>query len=270
MQPLNLVALAYLVQQSGGQHEIGLFNSANGIKMLVAVIPGIVGSAIGPAIYEEAGTHGNPAAYGKLLDDSFAALGFLTVPLTIVVLFLSEPLFLMYGAAYGRSHLLFLPLATGIAIALMGAPFQFALSALNRTWWLLGMMAVKCAALLLLAWWWVPFFMASGLAWATGVADVVYTVLLVEVASRSGAVPPGSSRQFYVYAVGLCAILGLAWILPAIVLWLLAAPGALVIAVLMVRGRPALIGWISSTTPEPLRPHVHRVLTRMSRGAAGR
>jgi O-antigen/teichoic acid export membrane protein len=268
VQPVSLAALSYLALQSGGPQEIGLFNSANGIKMLVAVLPGIVGSVIGPAIFEEAGAHGNPVAYRKLLDDSFAALGFLTVPAMVFLLFLSEPLFLVYGKSYGGSHLLFLPLATAIAIALMGSPFQFALAARNRTWWLLGLMAIKCATLLLLAWWWVPSHRAAGLAWATGLADVAYTVLLVETASRSGAVPAGSSRKFYKYLLVFGAILGLAWSLPPTLLWMLAVPGAAALAVAMVRRRPALVGWIAAAAPGPVRPQVQRVLAFISFGTA--
>lgn len=260
VHPTTLAALSFLSYQSGGQQEIGLFNSANGIKMLVAVAPGIVGSVIGPAISEEAGEHGDPDAYRKLLGDSFAALGFLTLPLTVCLLFWSEPLFLIYGRAYGSSHLLFLPLATSIAIALMGSPYQFALAALNRTWWLLALMALKCAVLMGLTYWWVPHFMASGLAWAMGIADVVYTVLLVELASRSGAVPPGSSRGFYRYCVGYGATLALAWILPPIVLWMLAFPCALAVAVIMLRAQPPLVGWILSTIPGPLRPGAQSIL----------
>lgn len=270
VQPVSLAALSYLALQSGGPQEIGLFNSANGIKMLVAVIPGIVGSVIGPAIFEEAGAHGDPVAYRKLLDESFAALGFLTVPPAVLLLFLSEPLFLIYGKAYGGSHLLFLPLATAIAIALMGSPFQFALAARNRTWWLLGLMAVKCATLLLLAWWWVPAHRAAGLAWATGIADVAYAVLLVETASRSGAVPAGSSRRFYKYLLGLGAVLGLAWSLPSLLLWTLGVPGAVGLAVVMIRRRPALVGWIAAAAPGPVRPHVQRLLAFISLGAAKR
>lgn len=266
VHPLNLLALAYLAHQSGGQHEIGLFNSANGIKMLVAVIPGIVGSAIGPAIFQEAGTHGDPVAFRKLLRDAFAALGFLTVPLTICMLFLSEPLFLLYGTAYAGSHLLFLPLATGIAIALMGSTYQFALTALNRTWWLLGLIALKLAVLLSLAWWWIPAHNASGLAWATGIADVFYTVLLVEVAVRSGAIPRGGSQPFYKYAIGLIAILGVAWFVPSHLLWALAVPLALGTGIVMARVRPALADWIFSATPEPLRPPVGRLLALITRG----
>ena len=270
VQPLNLVALAYLAQQSGGTHDVGLFNSANGLKMLVAVIPGIVGTVIGPAIFEEAGVHGHPPAYRKLLGDSFAALGFLTVPLTIGLLFLSEPLFRIYGSAYEGSHFLFVPLAAGVAISLMGAPCQFALFASNRTWWLLGMTALKFALLILLVWWWVPYFMAGGLAWATAVADAVYTVVMVEVAVRSGAVPPGTSRQFYKYCLVLCGVLSLAWTLPSVILWVLALPFALGTAYVMVRRRPALIDWILSATPLTLQPYVRRILSLITRGTVVR
>lgn len=264
--PVLLFTFSYLAAQPGGASELGQFNTANALKMLVAMLPGLVGSAIGPGIVEEAGRHGNPDAYAALLENSLFALAFLTLPLTVALLFLSDVIFLVYGTAYSEAYRLFMPLAAGIAVGVLSTPFQFAMVARSRTWWLLAFAIAKSMMLLLAALWWVPTSLSTGLAWTFFAAEVTYAVLVTEFCVRNDLVPRKAWRLFYAFAVIPIALLALALTLSPSWRWLMAIPLGALAAVAIVRAHPPVAIWIEGVLPSVTRPRAQRIL-RMISGA---
>lgn len=268
ISPINLFTFSFLASQ-GGAGELGMFNTANGFKMVVAMLPGLIGAAIGPAIVEEAGRHGRAEAFEKLLDNAFAALAFLTVPLTILLIFLSDIVFLIYGRAYAGSYLLFMPLAAGVAAVVLLTPLHFSLVARNRTWWLLGFTLIKMLVLLALALWWIPGERSSGLAWASFAADLCFAVLVVEVCARTGHAPRKAANIFYKYLAMTLAALALALALPPAWRWALSAPLAAAAALAIIRRHPDVSVWITGAMPGPMRDRARRVLASLAGTPAG-
>ena len=268
INPVNLFTFSFLVAQ-GGAGELGVFNTANGFKMLVAMLPGLIGAAIGPAIVEEAGRHGRPDAFEKLLDNAFAALAFLTVPLTIVLIFLSDIVFLIYGRAYSGSYLLFMPLAVGVAAAVLCTPLQFVLVARSRTWWLLAFTVAKGLVLLLLALWWIPGGLSVGLTWASFAGEIVFATLVVELCVRTGQAPRKAAGFFYKYLAMALAALAIALVVPALWRWVLTLPLAAAAALVIIRRHPDVGVWVAGATPSAMRERTRRVLASLA-GSRGR
>ncbi len=257
--PVNLFTFSYLATK-GGSEQVGIFNTANGFKMLVAMLPGLIGGPIGPAIIEEAGRHGRPDALEKLLDDAFAALAFLTLPLTIVLIFLSDLVFLVYGRAYSDSYRLFMPLTAGVAAAVLCTPMQFVLAARNRNWWLLAFSVAKSGILLSLAFWWIPKALSAGLAWAWFVAELSFAVMVVESSVRTQFARRKAAGYFYRYFAIVLLSLAAAIVVTAIWRWVLAVPMAAVAALVIMRRHPHVAIWISGALPPFSRPVARTVL----------
>jgi O-antigen/teichoic acid export membrane protein len=261
INPVTVFTFSYLSLQPDGSEQLGAFNSANGLKMLVAILPGLIGSVLGPAIIEEAGRHGERRAYETLLDNAFAALAFLTLPGTILLILFSDILFMMYGRAYAGAYLLFMPMAAGIAIGVLSAPMQFAIVAGNRTWSLLCLTVIKAAVLLGLAVAWIPGSLAGGLAWASLLAELSFAVMVTEFAARQGLAPRHASIVLYGYSAAVLVILGSAVVLPALGRWIVALPLAAAATVVIIRRHPASAVWIVGAVPKPLRGPLQRGLT---------
>jgi O-antigen/teichoic acid export membrane protein len=269
INPIIVFTFSYLALQPGGSAQLGAFNTANGFKMLVAILPGLIGSVLGPAIIEEAGRHGNRQAYETLLDNALAALAFLTLPVTILLILFSDILFLIYGRAYAGSHALFMPMAAGIAITVLSAPMQFAIVAGNRTWSLLCMNVIKAAVLLCLALAWIPGSLAAGLAWASLFAELSFTVMLTEFSARAGLTPRHVSIVLYRYAAAVLIVLAGAALVPALWRWIFAVPLAIAATIMIIRRHPASSVWILGAVPESFRAPVRRGLTLVASGGLG-
>ncbi len=258
--PVILFAFSYLALQPNGTHELGVFNTANALKMIVAMLPSLVGSPIGPAIMEEAGRHGSIEAYEALLRNAFAALAFLTIPLAVALLLLSDVIFTIYGSDYSEAYLLFMPLTAGIALGVLSTPFQFAMVARSHTWWLLGFALAKSSVLLSLCLWWVPASLSTGLAWASFAAEAAFAVLVTEFCMRRNLAPREAGRFFYCFAFIAAVILALAYFTPAIWRWVLAIPLSGVAAAAIVRWHPAVAAWVLGVLPAAVRPVAGRTL----------
>jgi O-antigen/teichoic acid export membrane protein len=260
INPITVFTFSYLASQPRGGEALGAFTSANGLRMLVAILPGLIGSVLGPAIIEEARRHGARQSYERLLDDALAALAVLTLPATTLLILFSDILFLMYGRAYAGSYALFMPMAAGIAIGVLCAPMQFAIVAQNRTWSLLCMSVIKALVLLGLALAWIPDRLGSGLAWASLVAELSFAVMVTEFAAWKGLTPRHTSYVLYGYGAGVLVVLGGALMVPPIWRWIAALPLALAVTVLIIRQYPASAVWIAGAVPQPFRGPVRRGL----------
>lgn len=256
--PFTTLSLASLAAQPNGSQELGLFNTANALKMLVATLPGILGSALNPAIMEEGGRHGNSDAYHRLLDRAFAATMFLCLPIVIPILFCSDVLFLVYDNRFIHCAVLFPPLVASVAIALFSSIAQFILVAKGKVWLNLILGGVQYGLLYLLARWWTVDHLASGLAWSTFVAGLSGSVLLLEVAIKLGAAPRRLRRIYYGYMGAVAGLLLLAVFLPTAWRWALSLPLSLVVAVFLLRRFKELPNWIVASVPVSIRPLVGR------------
>lgn len=261
LNPAITITFAYLVNRPNGEYALGIFNTANGLKMLVAILPGVVASVVGPYMLEEGGSYGDKKAYDQLLNKACTALIFLTLPLLILLLFWSDLLFLIYGRAFDDAYKLFIPLASSTAIGALGAVLVSAMLAKNRTWWSLGFGVGKSLLLIVLAAWWIPTHMATGLAWAFFVSETAFYLVALEFCIKVEAIPPSVRRWFYTMNTAVGVILILALILPDTWRWVLALPLSLFCSWFLMRRRPDLARWLSDLIPGALRPRAQRILS---------
>jgi O-antigen/teichoic acid export membrane protein len=260
LAPVATVAFAFLAHQPNGQDQLGLFSSANGLRMLVAILPGVIGVVITPALIQEGGTHGDERAYNQLLERALSSLIVLTVPLLILSLFLSDLLFLVFGKAYGESFRLFMPLTASAAIGAIGGLMVPVMMAKNRTWISLGFGMIKSLLLIVLSLLLVPRYLGWGLAWAFDASEMIYYILALEFCNRTRAIPHSVYRGFYLVCLAVGAILLLALYLEPVARWALALPLTLASLVFLLRGRRDIGTWISQLAPVKLRPGTEKVL----------
>jgi O-antigen/teichoic acid export membrane protein len=260
LAPVATLAFAFLARQPNGQDQLGLFNSAIGLRMLVAILPGVIGVVITPALIQEGGTHGDQHAYNQLLERALSSLIVLTVPLLILSLFLSDLLFLVFGKAYGESFRLFMPLTASAAIGAIGGLMIPVMMSKNRTWVSLGFGMIKSLLLVVLSLLIVPRYLGWGLAWAFFASEISYYILALEFCKRTGAVSSFFYRGFYFLCLAVGAILLLALYLHPVARWALAAPLTLASLVFLLRGRRDIGVWISQLAPVKFRPGTEKVL----------
>lgn len=260
LTPAITLAFAFLAHQPNGQHQLGIFNTANGLRVLVLILPGVISVVIAPTLIEEGGTHGDARVYSQLLEKAFSSLIFLTIPLLILALFLSDLLFLVYGKAYGDAFRLFMPLTASAAIAAIGMPVATVMLAKNRTWVSLGFGILKSVVLVALTLLLVPRHLGWGLVWAFCLSEIGYYVLAVEFCERTGAVSSLFRRGFYWTCFGVGVILALSLYLPPVVRWAVALPLTLASLFFLLRGKSEIGDWIAQLAPVKLKPGTQRLM----------
>jgi O-antigen/teichoic acid export membrane protein len=264
LSPVVTYAYAFLASRPSGTFELGLFSTAIGLRTIVTILPGVVGIVISPALIQEAGTHGQHAAYETLLEKSFLSLVFLTLPLLVLFVFLADFVFLVYGRAFGSAYRLFAPLAASAAIGAIGAPLIVVMNARNRTWWSLGFGIIKSVFLVLLAFWWVPAHLSVGLSWAFLVSETSFYLIAIEFCIGIGVLPQSVRKVFYTAGLAVGVILILAMTLPNMARWIAAVPVSVGLDVFLVRAYPSLGTWLSESLPNPVRPRAQSILSFIS------
>jgi len=266
MNPVTVLAWAYLSSQPGGGHELGLFNAANALKMLVAVLPGILGPAIAPALMEEGGRHGSEESYRRLHDDCFYALLVLGLPPTIIAIGFGDLIFKIYGADFSESYRLFAPLAAGVCIGVVNSSIQIAYVAKSKTWLLLWLTFVKVGLFLALVYWWVPTSLASGLAWAWLSSELAFAILAAMVAAKLRLVPRASAMLQAYFLIAILAFLILLVVVPATAMRVVAAVLAVGTLVAIGRLHPAALVWVEGALPDRFRGGFRRISSALARG----
>lgn len=260
LTPIMTFTFAFLSRQSNGEYQLGLFSTANGLRALILILPGVISVVITPALIEAGGAHGEQHAYQELLKKSLSSLVVLTIPLLILSLFLSDLLFIIFGKAYGNAFRLFMPLTASAAIAAIASPVLIVMLAKNRTWVSLGFGVIKSVLLVILSLLLVPRYLGWGLAWAFFLSETIGYVLALEFCHRTGAVPGSFRRIFYWSCLGVCGILALSLYLPTVVRWAAAAPLTLAAIFILLRGKRDIGGWMASLAPVSLRPGTARLM----------
>jgi O-antigen/teichoic acid export membrane protein len=258
--PFATFTFAFLARQGNGAYQLGVFNTANGLRMLVALVPGAIASVISPAIMQEGGTHGDPHAYTRLVGKSFSALIFITLTLYIPAIFLSDLIFTLYGRSYGQAFLLFIPLTASAAIGAIGALLPIVMLAKNKTWWAFVFGFIKSALMAALTVLWVPAFLATGLTWAVTSSEVVIYILVLEFCILIHALPPKVRFAFYTSSASVLALMVSAIFLPKTIRWSLALPLTAGFVIYYVRFHSEMTVWLTSLVPARLKPRAQRIL----------
>jgi O-antigen/teichoic acid export membrane protein len=263
--PVMTLAMSFLDQQPGGARELGIFSTANPIRMLLGVLPGIVGPIIGPAIIEEGGKHGQSEVYEKLLKDSLSATSFLTLPILVALLGMRKFIFMVYGSAYDGASDIFIPLVISAGISFIVSPAQYAMLAKNKIWPLQGLAVLNSVLLLSLAYWWVPGNLGLGLGYAVLGAEFLTAIGMQEYCALTGLIPNSLRRPFYGYmGVMLGIVLGF-YLAPDIVEQLVSLPAAAALAVVIIRMHPDIVNWLERAAPERFKPAIRRVAALVMR-----
>ena len=259
LTPIATLTFIVLTRTPGGDFQLGLFNTANGLRTLIAIMPGVIATVVAPTLIQEGGERGNKVAFGSLLNKSFSALALMTIPLLIICLFLSDLLLSIYGKAYSGSFRLFMPLVAAAGIGAVGAPLVTVLMAKNKTWWSLLFGVLRSLILLILCWFWVPTHQAMGLAWAFAISEVISYLMAFEFCRRVGAI---SARwNFYFSILTIAVLLMLALWLPDTVRWIAALPLTAAAFVMILRGDKDLGKSLSSMVPSALQPRAQHLLS---------
>lgn len=252
--PVTTLCFILLAAQPNGTSALGVFNTANAVKLVIVLLPALLGNVINPAILEEGGRHGNAEEFKKLLHKSYVALRFLALPTLALVLFGSDLIFLLYGRKYALASVVFLPLAASAALTVFCLPTQYAVISKNKVWWNLFAGALQQAALYGFAYWWVQDHLAIGLGWAFVASQVVFLFFHFEIAAYLGAVSGRFRSMTYGFTAAVLGMLAVAWYTPAAARAFIAIPLSLACAVVLLRLHHELADWISSALPSRLRP----------------
>jgi O-antigen/teichoic acid export membrane protein len=264
--PVMTMSLSLLGRQVGGAHALGVFSTANPLRMLVGVLPGVVGTVMGPAIVEEGGRLGRPASYEKILQDSLVATSFLTLPVLFILIGFRHWIFMVYGRSYAGSSEVFIPLVISAALIFITSPAQFAMLAKNRIWPLQFLGVMDSALLLLLAYCWVPGSLALGLAWAVLCSELITAVCMQEYCIWTGVTPRRLRPVFYGYLAVLAGILIVVWELPPLAQAAMCLPAAVGLALWTIRRHPSIETWLVNVSPAALKPAVRRGLNLGMKG----
>jgi O-antigen/teichoic acid export membrane protein len=256
--PLTTAASVYLAQTPDGATQLGLFNTANTLRNLIAFLPLSVMPVIGTAILQEGGALGDETEYQRLVLDAFMALGLLALVMLLGAVFCGDLLLKIYGNDYAQSFALFAPIGVATALSCLSAPVNYVLLAKDKVWWSLLLMVVKAALLLGLTRATARAYGAASMAWATLAAELVFCVLNVEAGIWLRGLLPGARRVVYGLCLAFGGLLALALGLPAAWRWALVAPLALACVAGMIRWHPPLAEQLANLAPALLRPWVRR------------
>ena len=245
----------------GGDYQLGRFNTANGLRMLIVILPGVIATAIAPALIQEGGVRGNKEAFGSLIDKSFSALALTTIPLLILCLFLSDLLLSIYGKAYAGSFRLFMPLVAAAGVGAIGAPLITVMLAKNKTWWSLLFGIFRALLLLLLCWLWVPTHQAMGLAWAFTISEVTAYLITLEFCVSAGTLSRSVRLEFYSSVSSIGVFLMLALWLPDVVRWVSAVPLTAAVFIFILRSHRDLVKSLPNMVPAVLQPSAQHLLS---------
>ncbi|HEY0430163.1 MAG TPA: oligosaccharide flippase family protein [Pyrinomonadaceae bacterium] len=253
LNPALTFTYAYLARQSGGSHELGLFNTANGLRMLMVILPGVLMVVVTPALIQRGGQYGNTDSYDELLNKAVSVVLFLTLPLLVPVLLLSDLIFVVYGRAFSESSRLFIPLVAAAAVAALGTPLLSVLVAKNKTWWSFGFGIAKSVVLVVLALWWVPRFLSMGLSLSVMISEMLFYFVALEYCIRISAAPRSMRWPFYGCSVVIGILVALAMSLPQVTRAIMVVPLTYVVAAALIRIYPLLGQWLAELAPPRLR-----------------
>jgi len=260
LSPVITFTFILLARQPGGDSQLGLFNTANGLRMLIAILPSVIATVITPALIQEGGVKGDKDAFRSLLGKSFSAMALATIPLLIICLFFSDLLLLIYGKAYAGASRLFIPLVAAAAVGAVGAPLITVMMAKNKTWWSLVFGFFKSFLLIALCWWWVPAHMATGLAWAFFFSEISFYLIALEFCIQADALSAEVRTGFYSSTLTIGLLLLMALWLPASVRWLSAIPLTILVAIYILRSQEDLAKWLPNMVPPAFQRRASRLL----------
>lgn len=132
--PLVWLCNAILVNQPGGYAELGVYNASSQWQVLLMFIPAMLLQTSLP-VMSEANT-GNEGGVGfqKTLDLMQVAIVSITMPLGVLLMFLSEDIMKVYGAGFVGGSTVLIGVISSALIAAIGAATGPALQAKGRTW----------------------------------------------------------------------------------------------------------------------------------------
>lgn len=248
--PITTISFACLAKQEHGQAELGIFNTANALKMLIATLPGVMGPVLMSAIIEEGGVKGNESSYFLLFKRSLVATAFLSLPTLVVTTFLSDLIVLIYGPDFQRASFMFQPLSAGVALGLISSVAQYALVAKGQVWCALVLGSMQQLLMYVFSIYFVPCYLGIGLAWAIFLSSLIGAVLQFEFSVFFGAAPFGMRKMYYGYMGIIGFVLMIASFSPAYIRILLVVPVTLFLVTGFLYRYRELRLWLGSVWPD--------------------
>lgn len=164
-----------LVNQQGGYGELGLFNAANQLRMIVLFIPGLLTAAMLPVLSE---THGrtDQSDFRKTVALNLRVTWVIALPLTVLAVALGKPMAALFGSQFSGASAIIMVLMITTFFNVVNGTVGSALAGSGRMWTGTVMNLGWAAALLLSAFLLVPSRGGLGLALSYLIAYVVHTI----------------------------------------------------------------------------------------------
>ena len=131
--PVNWACAAMLVNQPDGYREMGIFNAANQWYMVLLFLPGILGQVVSPILCERMGEKDNNSSK-KVVMLSIKLNLLTTVPVTIILCFLSHFIMSLYGEDFSSGSLTFIAMLITAAIVAAQGPVGQIITASGVMW----------------------------------------------------------------------------------------------------------------------------------------
>ena len=217
--PVSWVAASFLVSQSGGFAELGLFNAANQLRTLLMFLPQIL-SGVALPILTSLFTNAS-RANGKEMDLYHLFNQAIAWPMVAAILLSSRWILRLYGPEFRGGEMAMLLVVGTAGVCVIGQTMGTILWAKGKVWFGLAANTIWALILLLIVWRTVPAMGAIGLALAYLVAYVFLLLIQAIYLNMKGIVTADFALR------NVCSALGIVLLLTTGTPWVQALPHSL-------------------------------------------
>jgi len=220
--PILWLANTILVNQPGGYGELGLLNAANQWRIVIMTLPALFSNAALPILSSEQGVEHSSTGYGKVMDMTQGLSILAAVPLSIIIMFLSDWIMRMYGRDFSDGTPVLLGVVFGITISAIGSAAGVGIAAKGIMWLGALLNLIWGAVLLAFVWALAPVWGAKSFALGFAVAYFILLVWSYWVLRRD--LPNGMLKRTFSAAGYLLLVTLLSLCLSPVVRAILAGP----------------------------------------------
>jgi O-antigen/teichoic acid export membrane protein len=173
--PVNWLAGSLLMHQPSGDEEMGVFNAANQLRVVIMYVPGLVATA-GLPVLTQLWRHTTGSEYFRLIRLK-VAIGLIAASLLAIPAILAAPWIMAgFGPGYPEGVPVLRVLACAAVITATLNMIGQAIVSEGRMWTGLLLNFIWAGILIGLSLYWIPTHGALGLAWANLAAFAVHLI----------------------------------------------------------------------------------------------
>jgi len=171
--PVTWVCAVWLVNTPSGYDEMGIYNAANQLQILVLYLSGILGTVALPVLASLNGIE-KGRQFRKILRWQVWLNGTVTACSASLMAALSGFVMSWYGSGFQQGRWVLVLLCISSVFTSVGGVYGIVMASLDRLWIALALRAIWAIAMLLVAGPAVKYYGALGLAQATLLANIVH------------------------------------------------------------------------------------------------